>query len=255
MTQAIQSHASARPTALVTGGAQRIGAAIVRELHRRGFTIALHYRSSADAAEALADSLNRERPDSCRCYRADLTSLGEIEALAAKVSTHLKTGLQLLVNNASSFEPTPFGEAQEADFDAMLASNLKGPFFLTQALLPLLRTGQGNIVNIIDTHVQRPLNRFSAYCAAKAGLESLTRSLALELGPDIRVNGVAPGAILWPEDDTAYDSASREAMLARTPLQRLGDPEDIARAVAFLATEAPFITGQVIAVDGGRLLG
>lgn len=244
-----------KATALVTGAAQRIGAAIARELHSRGFDIALHYRSSAGPAEELAVALNRERADSCRCFQADLTDLADVESLASAVSSYANGALQLLVNNASGFQPTPFGDAREADFDAMLASNLKGPFFLTQALLPALRGGKGSVVNIVDTHVQQPLRHYSAYCAAKAGLASLTRSLAVELGPGIRVNGVAPGAILWPEDDAAYDSGTRENMLARTPLQRLGEPADIARTVAFLATEAPFITGQVIAVDGGRLLG
>lgn len=242
-------------TALVTGAAQRIGAAIIRELHARGFDVALHYRSAAGPADELAAALNRERANSCRCFQADLANLPEVEGLATEVSAHFNGALQLLVNNASGFRPTPFGSTREADFDAMLASNLKGPFFLTQALLPALREARGSVVNIIDTHVERPLDRYSAYCAAKAGLDSLTRGLALELGPDIRVNGVAPGAILWPEGDDAYDAGTRERMLARTPLQRLGEPADIARTVAFLATDAPFITGQVIAVDGGRLIG
>ncbi|GAB3282203.1 pteridine reductase [Parahaliea aestuarii] len=240
--------------ALVTGGAQRIGAAIVRELHGRGMDIALHYRSSSVTAEALATALNRERPGSCHLWQADLCQVDDIQRVGASfLATH--PALKLLVNNASGFAPTPLASATEADFDALLGSNLKGPYFLLQALLPALRAGGGSVVNLIDIHAGRPLKDFNAYCAAKAGLASLTRSLALELGPRVRVNGVAPGAILWPEDDAAYDDNKRRAILAATPLARLGDPADIARTVAFLGLEASFITGQVLAVDGGWSLG
>lgn len=237
--------------ALVTGGAQRIGRAIATQLHERGYDIALHYRSSGDAARALADYLNAVRAASCTLFQADLAQVAGAAELAAQVCAQ-HGALDLLVNNASGFEPTPLQTCTESDFDAMLAANLKGPYFLIQGLLPALLAGGGNIVNILDVHIDRPLPDFNAYGAAKAGLASLTRSLAVELGPDIRVNGVSPGAILWPEDNTAYDAATRDRTVAATPLQRLGDPSDIARAVAFLADDAPFVTGQVIPVDGGR---
>ncbi|WP_116368296.1 pteridine reductase [Parahaliea mediterranea] len=240
--------------ALVTGGAQRIGAAIARELHSRGLDIALHYHRSSQAAEALAAALNRLRPASCHLWQADLQQVGAIQRMAKDLQAAHPT-LALLVNNASGFAPTPLAATTEADFDALLGSNLKGPYFLVQALLPALCAAGGSVVNLIDVHATRPLKDFNAYCAAKAGLASLTRSLALELGPQVRVNGVAPGAILWPEDDAAYDEGRRDAILAATPLARLGEPADIARSVAFLGLDAPFITGQVLAVDGGWGLG
>lgn len=237
--------------AVVTGGAKRIGRVIATELHARGYDIALHYRASSDEANALADELNAARAQSCTLFQADLASAAGAAALAAEVAARCPA-VDVLVNNASGFAPTPIATCTEAEFDAMLASNLKGPYFLIQGLLPALREGGGSIVNILDVHIDRPLPDFNAYGAAKAGLASLTRSLALELGPDVRVNGVSPGAILWPEDDAAYDAATRERTVAATPLGRLGDPSDIARTVAFLVDDAPFVTGQVIPVDGGR---
>lgn len=239
--------------ALVTGGAQRIGAAICRHLHQRGFNIALHYRRSTVPARQLADALNAARPDSCTLWQADLEQPGDIGRLGEQFLQRHPT-LDLLVNNASGFAPTPIAEATEAGFDSMLGSNLKGPYFLIQALLPALQAANGGIVNLVDIHAERPLRQFNAYCAAKAGLAALTRNLAVELGPQVRVNGIAPGAILWPEDEEGYDTAARERILAATPLGRLGDPADIARTVAFFALEAPFITGQVLAVDGGLSL-
>ncbi len=237
--------------AVVTGGARRIGGAIVRHLHGAGYDIALHYRSSAGDARALAAQLQDARPGSCTLFAADLAVPDQALALGAQVLAR-HPEIDLLVNNASGFQPTPVADSSPADFDAMLGSNLRGPWHLVQALLPGLQRAGGNIVNILDTHLQRPLPDFHAYGAAKAGLAYLTRSLAVDLGPDIRVNGVAPGAILWPEDDAAYDVDVRAATVAATPLQRMGEPLDIARAVLFLAREAPFITGQVLAVDGGR---
>ncbi|MFV8816221.1 pteridine reductase [Haliea sp. E17] len=237
--------------ALITGGARRIGRAITLCLHAAGYDIALHYRSSAADAEALAAQLNARRSASCDLFAADLADHSQVQALGDAVSARY-AALDLLVNNASGFEPTPLENCTPAAFDAMLDSNLRGAYFLTQALLAPLRSAGGCIVNVIDTHVQRPLPQFNAYGAAKAGLASLTRSFAVELGPQIRVNGVSPGAILWPEDDAAYDAETRKATIEATPLKRLGAPEDIARTVLFLAREAPFITGQVIAVDGGR---
>jgi len=236
--------------AVVTGGARRIGAAVARHLHELGFDIALHYRTSAAGARALAGELTALRPDSCQTFRADLEAPEETLALAAAIRDRYPA-IRLLVNNASGFAPTPIETCTPEQFDALLGSNLRGPYFLVQGLLPALEPG-ASIVNILDTHIERPLPRFNAYVAAKAGMAGLTRSLAVELAPDVRVNGVAPGAILWPEDGTAYDEGTRERTVAATPLGRLGEPADIARAVAFLACDAPFITGQIIAVDGGR---
>ncbi len=239
--------------AVITGAARRIGAAITRELHEAGFDIALHYRGSEAAAEQLAGELNTARAGSCRAYQADLNSAAGAAALGAAILAQ-HPSVDLLVNNASGFEPTALETCTEAAFDAMLGANLKGPYFLCQALLPGLRAAGGAIVNIIDVHAGQPLAGYNAYCAAKAGLASLTRSLALELAPAIRVNGVAPGAILWPDEGEHYDPATREDTIARTPLARLGEPADIARTVRFLACDAPFVTGQVLAVDGGRTL-
>ncbi len=236
--------------ALVTGGARRIGRAVAEHLHGLGFDIAVHYRSSADSAQELEAALNGARPNSCRLFRADLGDHAEVTSLGSEI-LQAYGSLALLVNNASGFEPTPIATCTPEQFDDMLAANLRGPYFLVQALLPAMGEGS-SIVNIVDVHIERPLKHFNAYGAAKAGLASLTRSLAVELAPGVRVNGVAPGAILWPEGDEAYDEETRVRTVKRTPLQRLGDPTDIARVVAFLACEAPFITGQVITVDGGR---
>jgi pteridine reductase len=243
--------ADARKVALVTGGARRIGAAIAAHLHRIGFDIALHYRHSADSAQALARELCAQRAGSCLLFQADLADLAQVRALAAAVLAQYAT-IDVLVNNASGFAATPIEHCTPAQFDNLLGSNLRAPYFLIQGLLPGLRAGRASIVNIIDVHATRPLRDFNVYGAAKAGLAALTRSLALELAPQVRVNGIAPGAILWPEGNDSYDQSSRDSLLASTPLQRLGEPMDIARAVAFLASDAPFITGEVIVVDGGR---
>lgn len=236
--------------AFISGAAQRIGSEIARQLHSAGFSIALHYRHSAADAQTLADELCRDRADSCHIFQADLVSVNATRQLTEEVLARYGE-LSLLVNNASDFSPTPIEECTEAQFDNLMGSNLKGPYFLIKGLLPGLRRSSGSIVNILDVHAQRPLRRYNAYCAAKAGLASLTRSLALELGPDIRVNGVAPGAILWPNEGEDYDRATRQKVVAGTPLQRKGEPADIARTVLFLACDAPFITGQIISVDGG----
>ncbi len=237
--------------AVVTGGARRIGRAIARHLHRRGFDIALHYRGSLDSAQVLAGELRAERGDSCTLFQADLEDTEQVASLARDIINQFGN-VDLLVNNASGFTPTPIETCSPQAFDSMLNANLRGPYFLVQGLLPALQPGGGCIVNLLDVHADRPLRDYNAYCAAKAGLASLTRSLALELAPGIRVNGVAPGAILWPEDEGSYDEAMRRKTIEMTPLQRLGDPDDIAATVAFLACDAPFVTGQVIAVDGGR---
>ncbi|MEZ5570840.1 MAG: pteridine reductase [Halioglobus sp.] len=241
------------PVAVVTGGARRIGRAIVEHLHDRGFAIALHYHNSVDSAQALATQLCKQRTGSCQLFRADLQDPAQVSALAAEILAQY-TDINLLVNNASGFAPTPIESCSPAQFDRLLDTNLRAPYFLIQGLLAGMRQGGASIVNILDVYVDRPLRHYNAYGAAKAGLASLTRSLAVELGPTIRVNGVAPGAILWPQDDEAFDSAARDAIVARTPLQTLGDPTDIARAVGFLACDAPFVSGQIITVDGGRSL-
>lgn len=242
-----------KKVAVVTGGAKRIGRAIASYLHSLGFDIAVHYRSSSGCAQSLVDELCRVRPDSCRMFQADLQSPAQIESLAKDLLAHYPA-IDLLVNNASSFEPSPMASSTVEQFDSLLETNLRGPYFLIQGLLPGMQTGRASIVNLLDMHVDLPLPHFNLYGATKAGLASLTRSLAVELGPQIRVNGVAPGAILWPEGDDSYDEAMREHTLQQTPLKRLGEPLDIARVVGFLACEAPFITGQVITVDGGRSL-
>jgi len=239
--------------ALVTGGAQRIGAQLCRALHEAGYDIALHYRSSADAAGALAAELNGLRDGSVTCFQAALGDRSAGEELAAEVIDRFGR-VDLLVNNASSFYPTPIGSVGEEDWDTIMGSNLKGPFFLSQALADNLKKNRGNIINMIDIHGERPLADHSLYSTAKAGLAMLTRSLARELAPDVRVNGISPGVILWPKSDDPEDSERRERQLKRVPLGAKGDPQDIAEMVLFLADRAPYVTGQIIAVDGGRSL-
>lgn len=235
--------------ALITGGAHRIGAEIARTLHRSGLDIALHYRSSQDAAELLKRELEQQRPDSVFLVRGDLCQLAELEEVARQVREWRKR-LDLLVNNASLFYPTPLEQASEAQWEELMGTNLKAPFFLSRALAPLLRQWRGAIINLVDIHAERPLEQHSVYSMAKAGNAMMVKSLARELGPDIRVNGVAPGAILWPEQELSEEA--RQKILSRTQLGRSGTPADIALTVRFLALEAPYITGQIITVDGGR---
>ena len=242
------------PVAIVTGGARRIGAEIARTLHRAGYDIALHYRSSADDAATLAAQLNAARADSCTVCQADLASAEEAQRLGAELLTRFPA-VQVLVNNASGYQHTPLEQVSPDDFDTMLGSNLRGAYFLIQSLLPALRAARGSIINLIDAHQERPVSGYSAYNAAKAGLASLTRSLAVELGPELRVNGIAPGAILWPEHaEEGWDEAARRRILENTPLARLGEAGEIASLALFLAQDATFITGQLIAVDGGLSL-
>ena len=240
-----------RKVALVTGSARRIGAQTVRTLHETGFNVIIHYRRSADDALKLAASLNAIRPDSARTVQADLL---DIDALPALVSRCIGFWgrLDVIVNNASAFYPTEVGEITEKDWDILVGSNLKAPLFLCQAAADELRRNEGCIVNMVDIHADRPLKHYMVYCVAKAGLVMLTKSLARELGPEVRANGVAPGAILWPEEPH-HDAEHRE-IIARTALKREGEPIDIARAIRFLVIDAPYITGQIIAVDGGRTL-
>lgn len=238
---------------LVTGSAQRVGAVIIKNLHARGWRVIIHYRHSEQAALKLADCLNRLRPDSAFTLKADLQQHAHIQQLAED-ALRLTGRMDALVNNASTFYPTAIGSATLADWDDLMISNARAPFFLSQALTPALTESRGCIVNIVDIHATRPFKQHTIYCMAKAALGMMTASLAKELAPYVRVNGVAPGAILWPEDHTpsAIASDTQQQILASVPLARSGSPEDIARTVAFLIEDAPYITGQIIAVDGGR---
>lgn len=238
--------------ALVTGSAVRVGAEIVRELHASGASVAIHYRSSAAAAEALAAQLNDERSNSAMTVQADLLDTSRLPALVEAV-VGWKQRLDIVVNNASSFYPTPLEEISEQAWDDLMGSNLKAPLFIAQAAAPHLKRAKGNIVNIVDIHARRPLRGHLVYGPAKAGLEYLTQALAKELGPDIRVNGVSPGAILWPENGLSDDA--KAAILEQIPLGRAGSPADIAGCVRYLVAEGGYINGQIIAVDGGRSAG
>ena len=235
--------------ALVTGGAQRIGAQIARTLHAAGMNVAIHYHASAAAAEQLAGELDALRPGSAVTVRGDLDDLGSAPELVAAVEARFGR-LDALVNNASRFYPTPLDTATAAQWDELMGSNLRAPFFLAQAAAPLLRAAGGCIVNLVDVHAQRPLKDHPIYCMAKAANAMMVMSLARELGPAVRVNGVAPGAILWP--DRELSDAAKQEILGRTALKRTGGMEDVARAVLFLVRDADYVTGQVLAVDGGR---
>jgi pteridine reductase len=238
-------------TALITGGAVRIGAEDARVLHAAGMNIIIHCRSSRQAADSLAAELDAIREHSAHVLQLDLDhtdKLGQLVDDAAAVWGRL----DVLVNNASSFFPTPVGSITETDWDKLINSNLKAPLFLSQAAVPYLQKTRGCIINMIDVHAFRPMRKHPVYCAAKAGLAMLTQSLARELGPDIRVNGVAPGAVLWPDNE--MNEATKTHILERTALKRPGEPSDIARTILFLIRDADYITGQVISVDGGRSL-
>ncbi|SFR92742.1 pteridine reductase [Dyella sp. OK004] len=240
-----------RPVALITGAGKRVGAEIARTLHAAGYDLALHCRRSVDEAGALAAELEQRRSNSTLVLQAELADL---DALPALVDTTVAQfgRLDALVNNASAFYPTPIGTATSAQWNELFASNAQAPFFLAQAAVPALRESRGAIVNLVDIYAELPLARHPVYCMAKAALAAMTRSLALDLGPDIRVNGIAPGAVMWPSDGKPYDD--QQAMLARTPLQRAGSPHDVAGAVLWLLRDAPFVTGQIIRIDGGRSL-
>ncbi len=236
-------------TVLITGGARRVGAAIARELHAAGANLAIHYRKSAGDAEALAAELNGARAGSAATVQADLLEVARLPALV-EFAVRSFGGLDVLVNNASTFYATKVGEITPAAFDDLFGTNLKAPMFLSQAAAPALRKSNGLILNIVDIHALRPLRHYTVYSTAKAGLHMLTRSLAKELGPEIRVNGISPGPVLWPEGQG--DATMRAKVIERTILKRMGTPADIARTALFFAAQAPFITGQVLAVDGGR---
>ena len=239
------------PVVLITGAARRVGAEIARTLHAAGATLVLHYRASAQDAEALAADLNARRENSALALRRDLLDLAGLAGMVEETVAHFGR-LDALVNNASSFFPTPIGSIDAAAWDDLIGSNLKGPLFLSQAAAPHLARSHGCIVNITDIHAERPLKGYPLYCAAKAGLLGLTRALAQELGPQVRVNAVAPGTIEWPENATDFPPDEQAAIIEHTLLKRIGSPGDIARTVKFLILDAPYITGQVINVDGGR---
>jgi pteridine reductase len=235
---------------LITGGAKRVGAGICRRLHAAGASLMLHYRASAGEARLLQAELNHVRASSVALIQADLLDVAKLPSLVEQTLSTFGR-LDALVNNASSFFPTPMGEITPAAWEDLLGTNLRAPLFLSQAAAPALKRTQGAIVNITDIHAERPLKGYVVYSIAKAGLVGLTKSLARELGPEVRVNGVAPGPVLWPEDGS-FDEVARQRVIAHTLLRRAGEPEDIARAVYFLVAEAPYVTGQIIAVDGGR---
>ena len=239
--------------ALVTGGAKRIGAAIVKTLHTVGYNTIIHYRNSKEPAEALAAELNVLRANSAMCISADLNDTDAIQQLAEN-ALNAWGQIDALVNSASCFYPTPIGNTTEKQWDELIGSNMKAPFFLAQALAPALKKQQGAIVNIADIYAEKPLAAHTVYCMAKAGNVMLTQSLARELAPHIRVNSVAPGAILWPEQGGATEKHTQQQLLAKIPLARTGLPTDIADTVLFLLRDAPYITGQIITVDGGRSL-
>lgn len=236
---------------LITGGAKRVGGSICRRLHAQGANLVVHYRTSVGEAQALQAELNQIRPSSVALAQADLLDIARLPGLIDETVRRFGR-LDALVNNASSFFPTPLGEITEKAWDDLIGSNLKAPLFLSQAAAPELRKQYGCIVNIVDIHAEWPLKRYVVYNSAKGGLAALTRSLAQELGPEIRVNGVSPGPILWPENGEWKEEAARRHIIERTLLKRTGEPDDIARTVAFLIADAPYITGQIIAVDGGR---
>jgi pteridine reductase len=244
--------ALAGQTALVTGGARRVGAGIVRALHGAGANVMIHCHRSVSAAQELAAELEAVRPGSAAVVVADLIDAARLPAIISRTCERFGR-LHLLINNASTFYPTPLGTIELAQWDDLMGTNLRAPLFLAQAAAAELRRTQGLLLNIVDIHGLRPLRDHVVYCAAKSGLIMLTRALARELAPRVRVNAIAPGPVLWPEVD--MDDERKQKILEQTPLQRRGSPEDIARAVLFFASEAPFVTGQILAVDGGRSIG
>lgn len=240
-----------RPVALITGGARRVGAVIARTLHAQGYDLALHYRGSAEDAGNLADELQRQRADSVLLLHAELGDLATLPTMIKQLLQHYGR-LDALINNASAFYATPLGAATLDQWNELFASNAQAPFFLSQAAIPALRESHGSIVNLVDIYAERALADYPVYCMAKAALVAMTRCMALDLGPDIRVNAVAPGAVMWPSEGKGDDD--KQAMISRTPLQRAGTPEDVANTVLWLLRDAAFVTGQIIRVDGGRTL-
>jgi pteridine reductase len=238
---------------LITGAARRIGAAIARALHREGARVVLHSNRSRAEAERLAAELNAARAGSCFVVQGDLLEAPGLPRIVEEAAAAFGR-LDALVNNASSFHATPFGSIGETEWADLIGTNLRAPLLLSQAAAPHLRRSRGALVNLVDIHADRPLRNFLVYSVAKAGLAGLTRALALELGPEVRVNGVSPGAILWPDGGGPFDSSERSRITSQTPLGRIGAPEDVAGAVKYLLFDAPFVTGQILAVDGGRAI-
>ena len=236
---------------LVTGGAKRVGAAICRRLHAAGANLLVHYRSSAIEARALQVELNSRRGESVVVAQADLLKIASCTQLVKSALKHFER-LDALVNNASSFFPTAVGEITEQAWDDLIGTNLRAPLFLSQAAAVELKKNHGSIVNLVDIHAERPMRNHAVYTAAKGGLAALTRALARDLGPEVRVNGIAPGTIVWPDDESWRDEVARQRIINQSALKRIGEPDDIARTVQFLLADAPYITGQIIAVDGGR---
>lgn len=240
--------------ALITGAARRIGAEIGKQLHEAGMNIVLHYNSSEEEAISLCEQLNQRRKNSAAAIRADLQDAESGSALI-KQAVKVWGGLDVLVNNASRFYRTQVGKVTEYAWDDLMNSNLRAPFFLAQAAAPFLTQTKGVIVNITDIHAERPMRDYAVYCISKSGLLMMTKALAKELGPDVRVNAVAPGSILWPEGENSLSQADKEKLIDRTSLLRQGSGEDIAKAVLFFVRDADYVTGQVLNVDGGRTLG
>lgn len=239
---------------LITGAAKRVGAAIAQHCHQLGMRLAIHYRESAQHASTLCTNFNQQRKNSAIALKADLCDTDKLEGLIAQVLGEWGQ-LDVLINNASSFYPVPLAKVTSKEWEELMTSNLKAPFFLSQLAAPHLKQQKGCIINLVDIQARRPLKNYSVYCIAKAGLVMLTKSLAKELGPEIRVNAIAPGIVLWPDDETEFNEALREKIIARNVLKRAGTPQDIAKTAIFLINYANFITGQIIAVDGGRSLG
>lgn len=248
----MSNHSLSNHAVLVTGAARRIGAALVRGFHAEGASVAIHYHRSAHDAEVLCEELNALRRDSAITVGADLMDAAAMPRIVERVTSTFGR-LTVLINNASTFYPTPLGRITPAQWDDLMGTNLKAPLFLTQAATLALRESHGLVINLVDIHAQRPLPEHTVYSAAKAGLAMLTRSLARELSPEVRVNGIAPGPILWP--DGGIDATTKHEIVSKTLLKRKGHPEDIVRAALYFAKDAPYVTGQILAVDGGRSVG
>lgn len=238
---------------LITGGAKRVGATICRELHAHGANLMIHYNTSKQEAKALQAELTLQRPDSVSIIQGDLLNVAVAHSLVNETINHFGR-LDILINNASTYEPTEIGKINEENWHELVGSNLKAPMFLAQAAASALKKHYGCIINITDMHIEHPKKGYVVYSVAKAGLVTLTKSLAQELSPEVRVNAVAPGPVLWPENNPQFDEVYRQRVISQTLLKRVGEPTDIAKAVKFLAADAPFITGHVLTVDGGRSL-
>jgi pteridine reductase len=249
----LKNNSLSNKVVLITGGAKRVGAAICRMLHAEGAQLMIHYRTSAFEARALQTELNLSRADSVEIIQGDLLDMAVLPKLVSNTVKHFGK-LDVLINNASSYYSTEIGHIDEDNWQDLMGSNLKAPLFLSQAAAPALRQTNGCIVNITDMHIERPKKGYIVYSVSKAGLVTLTKSLAHELGPDVRVNAVAPGPVLWPDDNPQFDEVYRQRVISQTLLKRIGEGNDVAKAVKFLIADAPFITGHVLAVDGGRSL-